>query len=873
MGSSNDLSRESVPPVSDVLTLPADKVLSAMKVAPTGLTSDEATLRMEQFGPNRIVERQRRTAVIRFLLSLRSPLVVILLFAGVLAGLLGQPESSVIIFSVVLMSSFLTFYQESKAEGAAEALRERVATTATVMRDNSRRELKLADIVPGDIVMLAAGDIIPGDSRMISGRDLFVDQAALTGESFPAEKDPLPLSRDKLSSETEWDNYLFLGTSVVSGSGTAVVIKTGADTEYGKIAKKVAQRRTDTEFERGLRRFGLLIMEVTFLLVIFVFFVLALKGHDTLESLLFSVALAVGLTPELLPMIVTVNLAKGALSMSKKGVIVKRLPSIQNFGNMDVLCTDKTGTLTEDKVVLQDHVNAEGKRDEKILQYAALNSHFMTGIKSPIDQAILDHTGLPTQPTHEDGHFEGWTKIDELPFDFTRKRVSVVLATGPDIMEGYLITKGAFDSVINISTRCELSGTVVALDSDLRKKVQADFTMMSSEGNRLIAVAYKQVGEKKDFSLHDESDLIFLGFIVLTDPPKETARDSLQAVKESGIELKILTGDNELVTRHVCNELGFEITGIVLGPEIATMHDDALSHIVEENNIFARLTPAQKDRVINAIRRNGHVVGYLGDGINDAPSMRMADVSISVNNAVDVAKESADIILLDKKLGVLHDGVLEGRKTFGNTMKYVLMAISSNFGNMFSAAGAATFLPFLPMLPVQVLLNNLLYDVSELAIPTDNVDKEYVEKPKRLDVTYIRNFMLFFGPISSIFDFLTFFVLIEIFDALHHPNLFRSAWFVESLATQTLVIFAIRTRRFPFFRSKPSRLLLTSSLAMVVLALVVPFTPVGQIFGLVGLPLLFYPILLAFIVGYLGLVETLKRLFYRRYGQRLEKYA
>ena len=861
------------PRTEEVLALPPDLVLERLGTSPTGLTSDEAMMRLEKYGPNKIAERERRAAVIRFLISLRSPLVIILLFAGVLSGLLGQPESAVIIFSVVMISLLLTFYQESKAESAAEALRERVATTATVMRDNARREIRLAYVVPGDVVFLAAGDIVPGDSRMLTGRDLFVDQAALTGESFPAEKNSDPVPKEKLSSETDWDNYLFLGTSVVSGTATAVVIKTGGDTEYGRIAKKIAQRRPESEFERGLRRFGFLIMEVTFLLVIFVFFVLALKKHDVLESLLFSVALAVGLTPELLPMIVTVNLAKGALSMAKKGVIVKRLPSIQNFGNMDVLCTDKTGTLTEGKVELEDHINVEGKADEKVFLYALLNSHYETGLKSPLDHAILDHRGGQTEPEHRESLFDLWRKIDEIPFDFTRKRVSVVVGKGPGKIEELLITKGAPEDVVEASSSYESSEITLPLDDESRQRILDEYTRYSAEGFRLLGVAYKPVKPKASFSLSDEASLVFLGFIVFTDPPKATARGSLKAMKDAGIELKVLTGDSDLVTKHVCEELGYEIKGMILGSEVATMHDDALSHVVEETNIFARVTPAQKDRVINALRRNGHVVGYLGDGINDAPSMRMADVSISVNNAVDVAKESADIVLLDKRLDVLHDGVLEGRRTFGNTMKYVLMAISSNFGNMFSAAGAAAFLPFLPMLPVQVLLNNLMYDGSELAIPTDNVDPEYIDKPKKLDVVYIRNFMLFFGPISSVFDFLTFFVLIEMFDALNNAALFQTAWFVESLATQTLVIFAIRTRRFPFFRSRPSRTLLVSSLLMASLALVIPFTPIGTVFQFVGLPLLFYPLLLVFILSYLGLVEAMKRWFYKRYSYRLERFA
>ncbi len=860
-----------LPQTPEVLSIPTEQVLARLASASEGLTTDEAQRRLESYGPNRLAERQRRAALLRFLDGLRSPLVIILLVAGVVSGVLGQPMSALIIFVVVLMSISLTFIQESRAESAAASLRERVATTATVRRDNALREIPLRDIVPGDLVYLSAGDIVPADSRIVTAKDLFADQSALTGESFPVEKNVGVLSLEKSRSPNDWDNYLFMGTSVVSGTATAAVVKTGGATEFGKIAKRVAQRKGETEFEHGLRHFGILIMEVTFMLVIFVFLVLALRERDPLESLLFSVALAVGLTPELLPMIVTVNLAKGAVAMSKKGVIVKRLTSIQNFGNMDVLCTDKTGTLTENKVEMIDHINVDGANDEKVFLYAFLNSHYQTGLKSPLDNVILEHTGGGMgDAVHEEDFFEAWKRVDEIPFDFTRKRVSVVVEHKK---KRYIVTKGAPEEVLRVCSDLEV-GEVQSRMTDERMKAAVDrYQGLSASGFRILGVSYKAVAKKDSYKVSDENEMIFLGFVVFEDPPKETARESLKMLRDAGIELKILTGDNELVTKHVCDELGFEVKGILLGEQITTMLDDALSHAVDESNIFARVTPAQKDMIIGALRRKGHVVGYMGDGINDAPSMRMADVSISVNNAVDVAKESADIILLDKKLRVLRDGVLEGRRTFGNTMKYVLMAISSNFGNMFSAAGAAAFLPFLPMLPTQVLLNNLMYDVSELAIPTDNVDEEYIEKPKRLDVGYIRNFMLFFGPISSVFDFLTFFVMLTLFDAIHKPSLFQTAWFVESLSTQTLVIFAIRTRKSPFFRSRPSRVLMASSLSMVVAGIVLPFTPLGGPFQFTMPPLLFYPVLASFIVGYLALVEVLKIQFYKRYAARLEKFA
>ncbi len=855
----------------EVLMLSSEQLLERLNTSVDGLTSDEAASRLERFGHNTVGESERRAALVKFLLTFRNPLVIILLIAGALSGFLGQIESAVIIFTIIFISVFLTFYQESRASRAAELLRERVATTATILRDNVRREIRLNEVVPGDVVVLAAGDVVPADSRLISGKDVFADQAAISGESYPAEKSAEPLNEVKGRGISEWTNYILMGTSIISGTATAVVVRTGNQTEFGKVAKRIAQRKPETEFERGLRRFGFLILEVTTLLVIFVFLVLALKRGNVLESLLFSVALAVGLTPELLPMIVTVNLAKGALAMSKKGVIVKRLSSIQNFGNMDILCTDKTGTLTQNKLQMSDHFGPLGEKDQRAFFYAYLNSHYETGLKSPLDEAIMAHD-VPGDSGHKDDLFHAYRKVDEIPYDFTRKRVSVAVEERGG--RRTLITKGAPESVFDICSRVESDGSVSDLTVELKQKIVKQFETFSAQGYRVLGVAFKPLIEVKGaYRVSDETGMTFVGFVVFTDPPKSTARTSVTALKKTGIELKILTGDNELVTKHVCDQLHFEITRIVLGDELALMQDDALATVVEEANIFARVTPAQKDRIISALRRNGHVVGYLGDGINDAPSMRMSDVSISVNNAVDIAKESADIILLDKKLRVLHDGVLEGRRTFGNTMKYVLMAISSNFGNMFSAAGAALFLPFLPMLPIQVLLNNLLYDFSELAIPTDNVDEDYLQSPKRLDVSYIRNFMAFFGPLSSVFDFLTFFVLIEAFDALHHPGLFQTAWFMESLTTQTLVIFAIRTRRAPFWRSVPGRFLVLSSVVIVVFAILLPYIPLGSLFQFEAPPLRFFFYLAAFVVAYLALVEIMKQSFYRRYGHRIERYA
>jgi len=853
----------------EILSLPVETLFSRLNTSPAGLSSEEAAGRLEVYGRNELARKKKRSTLFEFLAHFNSPLVIILLFAGSISGILGELPNMIIIFVIVFLSVILDYYQEAKAEKAAEKLKEKVTTTATVVRDGAKKEVKLPELVPGDIIYLSAGDIAPADARLITAKDLFMNQSSLTGESFPVEKTSAPLE-SKSASITEWNNYLFMGTSVVSGTATAVVVRTGSSTEYGKVAKRLVERPPETEFARGIKSFGFLIMQVTLLLVIFVFFINALRTPDIngiLNALLFSVALAVGLTPELLPMIITVNLSKGAIAMSKKGVIVKRLASIENFGSMNVLCTDKTGTLTENRITLVLHVDVEGKDDAKVLFYSYLNSYYQTGLKSPLDEAIL---------VHEAQDLSDFQKIDEVPFDFIRRRVSVVVEKD---RQRFFIAKGAPEEILKVSSYCEIDDLVLDLTEELRKKAEQKYFDLSSEGFRVLGVSYKKLKEERAvYSVNDESDMVFLGFVAFFDPPKETAKESLKLLSKAGIELKILTGDNELVTRKTCEQLGFEIKGVVVGSEIVQMHDDALAQVVEEANVFARVTPVQKDRIINLLKDNGHVVGFMGDGINDAPSLRTSDVGISVNNAVDVAKESADIILLKNDLTVLAEGVLEGRKTFGNTMKYVMMGVSSNFGNMFSVAIASLFLPFLPMLPIQILLNNLLYDFSQSVITTDNVDPEYVEKPKRWDIGFIRKFMVSMGSVSSIFDFLTFFIMLTVFSiplVNTSPNqiaLFQTAWFLESLCTQTMVIFVIRTRKSPFWKSKPGKLLLISSFAIIAIALIIPFTFVGeQYFGFVQPPFAFLAVLTLLIVAYLLLAECVKRWFYKRNLYRIEQ--
>jgi Mg2+-importing ATPase len=845
--------------VEEFLGLTSQKVLERLGTSLSGLTPQEAKRRIETYGHNELAKKKKRTGAAEFLGHFKSPLLMILIFASIVAIYVGDIIDATIILTIIFASVGLDSYQESKAGKAAELLKEKVTTTTTVMREGAQREIPLSEVVPGDIVHLSAGDVVPADARIISQKDLFVDQSALTGESFPVEKNDKPI-RVKSRMITEWSNFLFMGTTVTGGSAIIAVVNTGSSTEYGGIAKKLIAREQETEFEKGLRRFGYLMMEVTFLLVIFTFFVRALFGSEVLGSLLFSLALAVGLTPELLPMIVSINLSKGAMAMSKKGVIVKRLVSIQNFGNMDVLCTDKTGTLTENEITLVLHVNVEGKDDAKVLLYSYINSYFESGLRSPLDLAMLRHEKI---------NMSDYEKTDEVPFDFIRRRVSVMFEhQGKE----FLVAKGAPEEITKICTTYEVNGKTSQATHEFQEKAEEEYRRLSARGFRVLGVAYKEFQKKsRTCSARDECDMVFLGFVAFMDPPKKTARKAIQALSKAHVEVKILTGDNDLVTKKVCEDLSFEIKGIVTGTEVLSMNDDALARVVERANIFTRVTPTQKDRIMNALKRNGHVVGFLGDGINDAPSLKTADVSISVQNAVDVAKESADIILVTKSLMILYYGVTEGRKTFGNTMKYIRMGTSSNFGNMFSVAGASVVLPFLPMTAPQILLNSLLYDVSETTIPTDSVDKEYLETPKRLDVAGVRRFMLFLGPISSIFDFITFFIMLYIFNAPEH--LFQTAWFLESISTQTLVVFVIRTRKTPFYRSRPSKSLLVSSIGIVAVAFILPLTAVGNLFGFIEPPRMFFVALLGIIVIYLTMVELVKRWFYKRYAYRMEQIS
>jgi len=814
----------------------------------SGLSSAEAKSRLAKFGQNLFSEGVSKSLLQQYLIRFKNPLILILLVASAVSAFTGEVTNFFIISFMVLLSVTLDFVQEYRAHLAAEKLRLSVSLRAIVLRDGKSVEIPFSQIVPGDVALLEAGDLIPADGCVLEAKDFFVKQALLTGEPYPVEKHQgiLPDSATDIQDAT---NAVFMGTSVISGSAKMLVVKTGVNTAIGEIADSISQPSMPTAFEIGTRRFGMLIMRLTVLMVMFVLLANAFFHKPWLESFLFAVALAVGLTPELLPMVVSVTLSSGALRMAKKHMIVKRLSAIQDLGSIDILCTDKTGTLTEAKIRMERHVDLLGSSSERVLELAYLNSYFETGLKSPLDEAILDHKHIDVG---------AWKKVDEVPFDFERRRVSVLL----DNMETrWLVVKGAPEEIVGICTHYEVDGAELPMDEATLVKIHTQYRALEQEGFRVLGIAWRKVSlDHPHAVVDDETELVLTGFAAFLDPPKESAASALEALKKMGVSIKIITGDSDLVTRHVCTQLKIPVTGLLTGKEIAQMDDIGLRARVDTVNLYCRVNPSQKERVIQALKARGHVVGYLGDGINDAPSLHSADVGISVDSAVDVAKEAADMILLKQDLHVLHAGVLEGRHTFGNIMKYIMMGTSSNFGNMFSMAGAALFLPFLPMLPTQILLNNILYDISEIPIPLDEVDVEEIRVPRVLDLNFIRNFMLVIGPISSAFDFLTFYIMLVVLHA--DEKLFQTGWFVESLCTQVLVIFIIRTRRNPL-KSRAHPVLTLTSLTVVTTAILLPFTSLGTHFGFVPPPTKFYVILGIMVLVYLAIVELVKRGFYR----------
>lgn len=838
-------------------------VLKELASQLNGLSQAEAEARVKQVGLNEIAREKRQSVLLRLLDNVKNPLVILLTALGVLSYLTGDLRATVVIFVMVLLGVVLRFYQEMRADNAAEKLEAMVSNTATVVRDGQEAEVALKLLAPGDIIRLAAGDMTPADVRVLTAKDLFLNQAALTGESLPVEKKADPALAE-VQNPLDLPNICFLGSNVESGSATAVVIHTGGRTYFGSLAASIVGQRQLTSFDKGVNRFTWLMLRFMAVMVPAVFLINGLSKHNWLEAFLFAMAVAVGLTPEMLPMIVTVNLSNGALAMARQKVIVKRLNAIQNFGAMDVLCTDKTGTLTQGKIILEKHLDARGNPSEKVLHYGYLNSYHHTGLKNLLDEAILDHEELEERLEAK----EKYRKIDEIPFDFVRRRMSVVVEDKTGL--NTLICKGAVDEVMSRCSRVEIDGQVVDVlpEHDAHRRQMVD--KLNAQGFRVIALGYKEMpggSDEPTYSVKDESDLILLGFLSFLDPPKETATEALKRLHRLNVEVKILTGDNEIITAYICQEVGLPVEHLLLGSQIETMSETELAEAASGTSVFARLAPAHKEHIIRALQRKGHVLGFMGDGINDAPALKAADVGISVDSAVDIAKESSDIILLENSLLILEQGVLEGRRVFGNIIKYIKMAASSNFGNMFSVVGASAFLPFLPMLPIQVLTNNLLYDFSQTAIPTDAVDAEWLTKPRQWSIGAIQRFILFIGPISSIFDYLTFFIMLYVFNAWHKPALFHTGWFVESLFTQTLIIHVIRTNKIPFIQSRASWPLIITSIIIVAVGAWLTVSPLAGTLGFVPLPPLYWLLLAIILLGYVILTQGVKTWFFHRFGE------
>jgi len=828
-------------------SISASEMAQHLGTAKEGLSGEEARQRLARYGANRLKPQKRSNAVTLLLAQFKSPIILILLFATGLSFFLHDPVNALIILTIVLASGLLGFWQEHSATNAVEKLLAMVQIKASALRDGSSHEIAIEEIVPGDIVILNAGDIVPGDCLVDQSKDLFVDEATLTGETYPVEK-----SAGVLAAETplgKRTNALWMGTHVVSGTAKALVTGTGMQTEFGKVSERLKLRPQETDFERGIRRFGYFLMEVTLVLVVAIFAINVYLARPVLDALLFSLALAVGLTPQLLPAIISINLARGAKRMAQARVIVKRLASIENFGSMNVFCSDKTGTLTEGIVHLQSALDVAGAASDKVLLHAYLNAFYQTGFTNPIDEAICGHRQFD---------LSGYRKVDEIPYDFLRKRLSILV----DHHNTHLmVTKGALQNVLDVCSTAETGAGNPVDIAGMREQIQQRFEAFSSKGFRTLGVACKNMGAASLFGKADEADMTFLGFLVLFDPPKANIIETIASLKTLGVSLKIITGDNRLVATNVGQQIGLSGAKILTGPDLGRLSDGALLQKVGDVDVFAEIEPNQKERIILALKKAGNVVGYMGDGVNDASALHAADVGISVESAVDVAKEAADIVLLDKDLGVLVQGVREGRTTFANTLKYVFMATSANFGNMFSMAGVSLFLPFLPLLPMQILLTNLMTDFPEMTIATDRVDNEMVDHPRRWDIVTIRKFMLTFGLVSSVFDYLTFGMLLFILHATQDQ--FRTGWFLESVISASLIVLVIRSRK-PFFKSRPSKFLLMATLLTVVGTVILPFTPLGGIFGFSGLPISFLLYIAIIIILYLATAEIAKKVFYKK---------
>jgi P-type Mg2+ transporter len=849
-------------PDKKILGLSLTEMQSAVGFIPGGLTEEEAKRRLIKYGFNEIASEKPISPFQRIRNNIKNPLVILLSALGSISFLTGDIRSTVVIFIIVILGIVLRYIQENRADKAAEKLKAMVSTHATVCRNGKDIEIPLKMLVPGDTVRLGSGDMVPADVRVLSAKDLFINQSSLTGESLAVEKKANP-SSSEIENPLELDYICFLGSNVESGTATAMVVNTGDKTSFGALASEIVGQQESTSFDKGINKFTWLMIRFIMVMVPAVFLINGFSRHNWLEAFLFALAVAVGLTPEMLPMIVTVNLSKGAISMSRKKVIVKRLNAIQNFGAMDVLCTDKTGTLTQGKIVLELHIDPYGEPSKKTLDFGFLNSYYQTGLKNLMDKAILEHEELEEGL----GVKEKYKKIDEIPFDFIRKRMSVILEDKQGL--NILICKGAVEGLMELCSKVEINGVVEEMSQNQHLKCVEKVGWLNGQGFRVVALAYKTMEGAPDepvYTVKDESGLVLLGFLCFLDPPKDSATEAIKRLASLKVDVKILTGDNEIITAYICKKVGVQVEGrLLLGAQIEKMDDGELAEAVNKYSVFARLVPFHKQRIIQALKQNGHVTGFMGDGINDAPALKVADVGISVDSAVDIAKESSDIILLENSLLVLEQGVAEGRRVFGNIIKYVKMAASSNFGNMFSVVGASAFLPYLPMLPIQVLTNNLLYDFSQTTIPTDNVDADWLIKPRKWAINEIQRFILFVGPISSVFDYITFFILWHFFDCKNNPALFHTGWFVESLFTQTLIIHVIRTNKIPFIQSRASWPLMITSLVIVALGAWLTVSPLADTLGFVQLPLLYWIWLAGILICYVMLTQLIKNWFNRKY--------
>ncbi len=846
---------EIIDDLKKVSQLSIEKIFSNLKTSQKGLSFKEVKKRLHQYGLNEIAYEKKETWYTRLFSIIINPLVLLFLFIITVSLLTGDQKTAIIVSAMVILSIIIRFIQEEKAYNEAEKLKSLVKTRVTVFRQNRFFEVDLKNICPGDIIKLSAGDIIPADVRLIESKDLYVNQSLLTGESLPVEK--LDKEKNPNAHPLNLKNICLMGTNVETGYALAVVVQTGKNTYLGSLSQTIAGKKIKTDFDRGVDNFTFLMLRFMLFMVPTVFIVNSLTKGNIFEAFLFGISIAVGLTPEMLPAIITLNLSRGSINMAKKKVIIKNLSSIQNLGSMDVLCTDKTGTLTLNKVTVIKYFNINEKEEPLVLKLAFLNSFFQTGFKNLLDTAVVDYAVKKNQKEI----INNFEKLDEVPFDFQRKRLSILMKD-KKTKDNLLICKGSTDQILKTCSFYEINGKKFPLNDKEIKKIKDLEKKYATQGFRIIAVAYKNL--KKETKINEEG-LQFLGLITLLDPPKQSAKNAIFHLKNLGIEVKILTGDNELVTNKIAQEVEIKNKGTILGDEIEKMDEATLQKVVEEKTIFARLLPHHKKRIVEALRKK-HVVGFLGDGINDAPSLRVSDVGVSVDQAVDIAKESADIILLETDLEVLAKGVMEGRKTFGNIIKYIKMGASSNFGNMFSVLGASIFLPFLPMRPVQILTNNLLYDISQIAIPFDNVDKEYIQKPRKWNIDDIKRFMIYLGPVSSAFDYVTYFVMLYLFNSWKNPALFQTGWFLESLLTQTLIIHVIRSKKMPFFQTWAHPFLTITTVVVCSIGIFLVNSPIAFLFGFAKLPLTYYPVLFSIILSYVLLAQAVKTFYIKKFG-------